>query len=143
MHIPASPDSAKPSSAPALIHTNFLLPGLVLPLLIAPVPDATEAGAFQPFLNLMLNFQRSKIKLFFLKRLILFIHMHVCTYRNLQNPEGTLNPLELNFRAVVSYLTLVLGTKLGSFRRAASALNADPSLQILDCFPVGNGRVSP
>lgn len=61
--------------------------------------------------------------------------MHVYTYRNLQNPEGTLNPLELDFRAVVSCLALVLGTKLRSFEeQAASSRNPDPSLQILDCL---------
>lgn len=48
--------------------------------------------------------------------------MHVYTYRNLQNPEGTLNPLELDFRAVVSCLALVLGTKLRSFEEQQALL---------------------
>lgn len=51
----------------------------------------------------------------------------VCVYMNMS--AGTLEarrgdrPLELEFRALMSYLVWVLGTKLGSSAREASPLN--------------------
>lgn len=62
-----------------------------------------------------------------LKERFNFIYVYVCMYLNVclgihGDQKRKLDPLELEFLGVLSCLTWVLGTKLGSFARTASDL---------------------
>lgn len=83
-------------------------------------------GVIPPFL-LQLQMHQFPFKTFILL-LIMSICVCVCKYVHVSvgthdGQERAPDPRELELLVVVSHLTLVLGTKFGSYERSASALN--------------------